>query len=217
MNRKDSVDHISRATWVGDMTAENCDLPSCWSRGRQKALDILQTSKIPSTSYNFDSFSLASGMDLLCIFGGGRYPSIDDAEDNEEVEFLLSSRVAPTVQTATSEHTHTSDGGPGPIQGEVDTGGSEGELDNDLDIDFDEAVEDELNAIDRDAPVSAPHPTASASPVAPPSGPGVCTEDYLWCDECKWIHKQSVCQLVITPDFTPKLTTRLLRVRGYTQ
>ena len=92
------------------------------------------------------------------------------------------------------------------------TGGSEGGPDNDLDIDFDKAVEDEFNAIDHNAPVSAPHPTAGASPVAPPSGPGVCAENYLWCDERKWVHKQSVCQLVITPDFTPKSTTRLLCV-----
>ena len=54
------------------------------------------------------------------------------------------------------------------------------------------------------------------SPTAPLSGPGVHIEDYLLCDECKWVHKQSVCRLLITPDFSPKSTVRLLRVHGYT-
>lgn len=108
-------------------------------------------------------------------------------EDNEEVEFLLGGQVAPTVRMAT---THTDNAIPGPIQGEVDTGGSEeAGLDNNLDIEFDKAIEDELNALDCDAPVESASHMADTSPVAPPSGPGVCAKDYLWCDECKWVHK----------------------------
>ena len=86
MNRKESVDHISRATWVGDMTAGNCDLLSCWLQGRQKALEILQTSKIPPASYHFDSiFASGSGINMLCVFGDEKYPSINDAEEHEDL------------------------------------------------------------------------------------------------------------------------------------
>lgn len=58
------------------------------------------------------------------------------------------------------------------------------------------------------------NPNTEPSPTAPPSGPGICPMDYIWCEK-KWIHKQSICRLVITPNFTAKSQSRLLRVRGF--
>ena len=202
MNQKESVDHISRATWVGNMTAGNCDLLSCWLQGRQKALKILRTSKIPPASYHFDSiFASGSGIDMLCVFGDEKYPSIDDAKEHED---LIDHLVRPLTAERTAEDTPLGSTSSG-IQSETN-GAGPGD-DDELDIGFDEAVEDELNALDHPTPTSTPHSVADAlSSIAPPSGPGVCANDYLWCNERKWVHKQSVCHLIITPDFSPKST-----------
>ncbi|KAG1722921.1 uncharacterized protein EDB91DRAFT_1032189, partial [Suillus paluster] len=49
-----------------------------------------------------------------------------------------------------------------------------------------------------------------------PRGQGIRPEDYLWCEK-KWVHKQSVCRVIINTDFTPKSQMRLFRIRGFTQ
>ena len=208
MNRKESVDHISRATWVGDTIAGNCDLPTCWSQGRENAVELLQKSKVPPPSYDFGTlFSPGSGIDMLCVFGDAKYPSINDAEDHEDVD-ILTARVPPTVQTniEDTQANHAED--------VRESGGDEGE---ELDIGFDEAIENEVDSLDRDPTTSIQQPVSNTHfPTAPPSGPGVHAKDYLLCDERKWVHKQSVCRLLITPDFSPKSTVRLLHVCGYT-
>ena len=90
MNRKESVDHISRATWVGDTIAANCDLPSCWSQGRENAMEILKKSKVLPTSYNFETlFSSGSGIDIFCVFRDVKYLSINNAEDHEDLVDVL--------------------------------------------------------------------------------------------------------------------------------
>jgi len=100
MNQKESVDHISCTTWVGDTITANCDLPSCWSQGRENAMEILKKSKVPPTSYNFETlFSSGSGIDILCVFGDAKYPSINDAKDHEDLVDVLTTRVCPTAQT----------------------------------------------------------------------------------------------------------------------
>jgi hypothetical protein len=57
-------------------------------------------------------------------------------------------------------------------------------------------------------------PSEDDSPTAPPKGPGIRPTDYLWCEK-KWVHKQTVCHLIITPNFTPKLQVHLLHVQGF--
>lgn len=208
MHQKESVNHITCAAWVGNTISGNCDLLSCWLQGRQKALEVLQTSKIPTTSYDFNSlFVSGSSIDMLCIFRDGKYPSVDDTEEHKDlVDILCPSMAERAIQDVPVET----------VQGETEVRGL-GDEDGELDIDFDEALEDELNALNQNpSPTSPDSIVDMSSPTAPLSGPGVCTDDYLWCNEQKWVHKQSVCHLIITRDFSPKSTTRLLCVRGYT-
>ena len=217
MNCKESVDHISHANWVGNTAAANCNLPSCWHQGKEKVLDILWTSKVLLTSYDFDVlFTSGSGIDMLCVFGDAKYPSINDTEDNKDV---VDACIPLTAQTTTENDPCLNGTDTGNIQGEIDAGGSrDGPEDKFIEINFDEAIENELDALDHDpAIVSINHlETDAPSATMPPSGPGVCAEDYLWCNDHKWVHKQSVCHLILTPDFSPKSTVWLLRVQGYT-
>ncbi|KAJ7244090.1 hypothetical protein C8J57DRAFT_1556077, partial [Mycena rebaudengoi] len=52
--------------------------------------------------------------------------------------------------------------------------------------------------------------TVDAPELELPSGPGIVPEDYILV-EGKWVHKQRICRLIISADFEPKSTVRLLR------
>jgi len=174
-------------------------------------MEILKKSKVPPTSYDFETlFSSGSGIDILCMFGDAKYPSINNAEDHEDLVDVLTTRVRPTAQT-TMEDVQVG------CTVETDAGGIGRDEGEEVDIGFDEAIKDEIDSLHRDPTTSNQQPVSDThSPTAPPSGPGVHVEDYLLCDKHKWVHKQSICRLLITPDFSPKSTVRLLRVRGYT-
>ncbi|KIJ08212.1 hypothetical protein PAXINDRAFT_89194, partial [Paxillus involutus ATCC 200175] len=46
LTRSESVDHISRAHWVGDTVVSNCNLPSSWRQGKEDTLKILETTQL---------------------------------------------------------------------------------------------------------------------------------------------------------------------------
>jgi hypothetical protein len=74
---------------VGDITAAHCNLPGAWRQGRDQAANFLQQTHIPLPSYDFKSlFAQHSGIDLLCVFGGGKYPSIHDTNNEEDHSIL---------------------------------------------------------------------------------------------------------------------------------
>ncbi|KAG0695896.1 hypothetical protein DFH29DRAFT_879719 [Suillus ampliporus] len=78
---------------------------------------------------------------------------------------------------------------------------------------FQEALIDESPT---DAPSTQP---SIADPSAPalPQGPGIRPNDYLLYN-ARWIHKQTICRLIINKDFVSKSLNRLERVRtGYTK
>jgi hypothetical protein len=54
-----------------------------------------------------------------------------------------------------------------------------------------------------------------SAPPAPPSGRGVRPLNYLLCDG-KWVHKTSICRLLLNHDFSPKSHNQLMWVRGFT-
>ncbi|KAG2131071.1 hypothetical protein DEU56DRAFT_740233 [Suillus clintonianus] len=203
LKRADGVDHVSRFMWVGDVVAGHCDLPSAWHQGRDEAISILSWSQIHSSAYDFQTlFSPGSGIDLLCIFGGSRYPAIHE-EDDEDISLLAP---PPNIDT---------------LQQDVVSSETADTISNDDDeppLTFEESLADTLDAEHEDGNSLVDEPEDdenSPSPTSPPNGPGIRAEDYLWCMN-KWVHKASVVHITITPDFTPKAQTRLLCVRGFT-
>jgi hypothetical protein len=50
-----SIDHITCSNWAGDIVSGHCDLLTCWGKGREEAVSILEWSKIPSTNYDFQT------------------------------------------------------------------------------------------------------------------------------------------------------------------
>ncbi|KAG2129459.1 hypothetical protein DEU56DRAFT_915172 [Suillus clintonianus] len=205
----DGVDHISSSMWVGDMVTGHCDLPHSWCEGRDKAIDILKHSQISCSCYEFNTlFAHNSGMDLLCVFGEGKYPSVDD-NDEEDRSLLMQVPQDVHHDILTTDSVQQSNAAA------EDQGNDEEDT-----VTFEELVDQELDpthvdnpALDDDEPEYNSNVEPSAS--APPKGPGIHPQDYVWCKK-KWVHKQSICRLIITPNFTPKSQVQLLRVRGFT-
>ncbi|KAG1767294.1 hypothetical protein EV702DRAFT_1254833 [Suillus placidus] len=71
---------------------------SAWHQGRDEAIAILSRSQIPSSAYDFETlFPPGSGIDLLCIFGGSKYPAIHE-EDDEDSSLLAPPPNVVTLQ-----------------------------------------------------------------------------------------------------------------------
>ncbi|KAJ6601842.1 hypothetical protein DFH09DRAFT_1069394 [Mycena vulgaris] len=82
------------------------------------------------------------------------------------------------------------------------------------DIDMADAVQDSEEEETGDGITLEESLADTAPELELPSGPGIVPTDYI-AVEGKWVHKQRICKLVVTGDFEPKSTVRLLRVRGY--
>ncbi|KAG2091941.1 hypothetical protein BD769DRAFT_1679203 [Suillus cothurnatus] len=210
LSHSEALDHISRSTWKGDVISGHCDLQSSWKQGRDEAVQILQDTWVPTSAYNFAQyFSVGSGIDLLCVFGEGKYPSMNDGDDDKDRSIL-----APPILSSPREAEPHDIEEALPLQGcassPIDVDGGE-----DYEHTFEEILED-VCATSPDQPEEDNEESADTAPssAAPPTGPGVPAVDFLWCDK-KWVHKQSVCRLIISPDFTPKSQSRLFRVRGF--
>lgn len=94
--------------WLGDIISGNCDLQSAWRQGWDNALQLLQTTQMPASTYDFHSYFFSgSGIDLMCVFGGGKYPSVDDADDDEDrlLALLTPSAVEPAGESSTQVST----------------------------------------------------------------------------------------------------------------
>ncbi|KAG2740438.1 hypothetical protein P692DRAFT_201728137, partial [Suillus brevipes Sb2] len=82
--RHDTVDHINRVMWRGDIVSGRCDLPSAWQTGRDMALTILTASQIDPINFSFPTLFSDPAVDMLRPFGMNKYLGISD-EDPEDV------------------------------------------------------------------------------------------------------------------------------------
>ncbi|KIK91426.1 hypothetical protein PAXRUDRAFT_86537, partial [Paxillus rubicundulus Ve08.2h10] len=179
------------------------DLPSCWCQGRDKAAITIKLSKVDPTAYDFALlFTPTSGIDMLSVFGNGKYPGINEEDDDDpntpdDASSIPSASVPSTMDVNADE-----EGELAPLTFEEAFDKVFDNLEGDsVDEGTDNVVEGSINT--------------EPSQTCPPKGPGICGANYVWCEK-KWIHKQSVCRLIISPDFTPKAQTCLLCIRGFT-
>jgi hypothetical protein len=166
---------------------------------------------------NFDEHFLDGNADLLRPFGGNKYSSIDIVGEDEEDSLPLATSKS-NLQVATPDSELPQESSDAHEIASVD------------DLDVEPSFEDELTNCmrameinttfaDKDNVEEDPDGQSSietkTSVQHPPKGPGIHPGDYLWCER-RWIHKQSVCRIVISPDFTPKSHDRLMHVCGFT-
>jgi hypothetical protein len=205
--RLENVDHINREMWKGDLVSGRCDLPSAWQTGRDMALAILIQSQLNPISFSFVSLFADPAIDMLRPFGMNKYLGIseDDPED-------VSLKNPPAPPRILQPHPTLPDT-------EILHADSNDEADEPM-LTFEEALAAQA---DFDLPHSVTQSitaqSAQSDPSAPPipEGPGIRPEDYLLF-KGRWIHKQTICRLVINKDFVSKSCNRLERVRaGYTK
>ncbi|KAG1837377.1 hypothetical protein DFJ58DRAFT_734422 [Suillus subalutaceus] len=216
LTRHEGVDHINREIWKGDIISGRCDLPLSWRKGHDDALSILTMSQLDHTHYAYSAlFTPTSGIDMLRPFGHNKYLGISNTDD-ELGDPSQVPRLPPPIQTSpTAQFLETVLGqddvesaDPGELQGEID--------DEEAMLTFQEALIDDSPT---DAPPAQSNQPLALDPLSPPlpQGPGISPDDYLLYNR-RWIHKQTVCRLVINKDFISKSLNRLERVRaGYTK
>ncbi|KIK33902.1 hypothetical protein CY34DRAFT_98849, partial [Suillus luteus UH-Slu-Lm8-n1] len=202
LTRQEGVDHINREIWKGDIISGRCDLPLAWRKGHDDALSILITSQLGPDHYSFTDIFSTREVNMLRPFGQNKYLGIstdDEFEDTSRVpEDPLPIPVPLPIQSLETVVSYKEEGLP------------------------DEMTKRSCSP-SRKHLLMNPHPTCPphhpSDPFAPPlpAGPGIRPEDYLLYHG-RWIHKQTVCCLVVNKDFILKSLNRLERVRaGYTK
>ncbi|KAG1762790.1 hypothetical protein EDD22DRAFT_952849 [Suillus occidentalis] len=161
------------------------------------ALTILTASQIDPINFSFPTLFSDPAVDMLRPFGMNKYLGISD-EDPEDVSVPPQAiPIALPLPLPYPDIAHTD------VNDEF------------AELTFEEAL---VAQADADVPSTQSHqvqPDPSAPPL--PGGPGVRPEDYLLFKN-RWIHKQTICRLVINKDFISKSCNRLERVRaGYTK
>ncbi|KAG1861685.1 hypothetical protein F4604DRAFT_1929762 [Suillus subluteus] len=209
---QEGVDHINHEVWKGDIISGRCDLPLAWRSGRDAALSILTTSQLDSIHYSFAEHFNTPGIDMLRPFGDNKYLGIsqDELQDTSDIPKLPPAVVAvPPLQCL--ETVLTQEDGDEVRDANVALEGEDDD-DEELILNFQEALIDESTD---PAPSTQPSSKFSMNPSSPPlpQGPGIQPDDYLLYNG-RWIHKQTICRLVINKDFISKLLNRLERVRG---
>ncbi|KAI6008633.1 hypothetical protein PISMIDRAFT_690710 [Pisolithus microcarpus 441] len=217
LTRTEHVDHINRDMWQGDTVVRNCNLQTSWFDGRAAAISILSTSPLFPEEYDFDTIFSVEGVDLICVFGGGKYPSINQEDEGEDRSILLQVDSGETEAPPHLQVTNTRDE-------ELRTTWAV-EADEEPSLSFEDQLENEVDngLVGEDfAGLSSPSFTDAGTNVTddpshppPPSGKGIRPLDYLLY-KGKWVHKASVCRLLLNKDFSAKSHDRLLRVRGFT-
>jgi hypothetical protein len=211
LTHHEGVDHINRDIWKGDIISGRCDLPLAWSRGRDDALSILISSQLDHSHYTFAEHFQTFDIDMLCPFGQGKYFGIST---DEFPDTSLVPDIPPHVPvTPPSECLETllTDRENGVAAGCVVEECAELHGDDENEeaaLTFQEALIAESPA---DAPSSQPPnqlpPQGLLAPVLP-LGPGIRPDDYVLYND-RWVHKQTLCRLVINKDFVSKSLNRL--------
>jgi hypothetical protein len=200
----ENVDHINREMWRGDIVSGHCDLPSAWQMGRDMALSNLTRLQIDLINYLFATLFSDPGIDMLRPFGLNKYLGIS-VDDTEDVS-ISAPPISSTPQVITSH--------PALTDVELMHADSDNESDEPM-LTFEEALTTQSD-INLPPPQSVPIPSDPSAPPIP-EGPGIRADNYLLF-KGRWIHKQTVCRLVINKDFVSKSCNRLERVRaGYTK
>ncbi|KAI0068069.1 hypothetical protein BV25DRAFT_1875223 [Artomyces pyxidatus] len=193
-SRTEGLDHLNVNAWHGDTIADHCDLRSCWSKGRDQAIAILQKSQMPEIAAHFSDIFLDPEIDMLQPFGQGIYPGINtaDAEDRSADTSLLRScsTITPTVSPIS--------GSPEP-QPAGESQAQTIETSDDVLLTLDDALEE----------IEIPE-------LSLPRAKGVNADDFVMYNG-KPIHKGIICRNLITPNYDRKSNNRTDRVRGYSK
>ncbi|KAG1772528.1 hypothetical protein EV702DRAFT_1048648 [Suillus placidus] len=167
---------------------------------RVKNLDHINrdiTSQIDPISFSFVELFHDPAIDMLRPFGENKYFGISEADEDPESHHSLTAPIVTSHDTIVP-----------PIPSDEPDS-------NEVMLTFEEALTAE--SIPDAQPAGRLPLLVDLSAPLLPEGPGIHPDDYLLF-KGRWIHKQTVCRLVINKDFISKSNNRLERVSaGYTK
>lgn len=77
-----ALDHLNVASWKGDASVKNVSLPEAWAAGRRAAQETILRSQMPKSCAMFVELFQAHNIDLLCPFEAGKFPGVNDSEED---------------------------------------------------------------------------------------------------------------------------------------
>ncbi|KAG2054346.1 hypothetical protein BDR06DRAFT_884358 [Suillus hirtellus] len=207
----EDVNHINCEMWWSDIISGCCDLPSAWHQGHEMALTVLIASQIDPAILKYAELFHNLGIDMLHPLGLNKYFGIleDNSKDSSQdpnspptvPSVASTSHILETVLPDNNNNQET------PEDTNINA--------EDLMLTFEEALvaESLSNAHITQSP---PLPIDQSAPPLP-EGPGIHSDDYLLF-KSHWIHKQTICRLVINKNFMSQSLNQLEHVHtGYTK
>ncbi|EIM85735.1 uncharacterized protein STEHIDRAFT_25295, partial [Stereum hirsutum FP-91666 SS1] len=85
VTRTEALDHMNVASWEGDASVRNISLPDAWAAGCRAAEETIRQSSMPQDSANLEEILSGGLIDLLCPFGTGQFPGVDDDEPDRSI------------------------------------------------------------------------------------------------------------------------------------
>lgn len=89
-----ALDHLNVASWKGDASVKNVSLSEAWADGRRAAEDTILRSQMPDSCARFVELFQTHKIDLLCPFQAGKYPGVDDSEEDMPDRSILADETA---------------------------------------------------------------------------------------------------------------------------
>ncbi|KAJ7727820.1 hypothetical protein DFH07DRAFT_970034 [Mycena maculata] len=195
ITRTSHKDHLNTSKWIADLLAGCCDLIDCWCLGEAEAIRILKLfSKLSPEKYDFHAILATSSVDFLRPWGNNIYPGLAADPDRSVVQ--------PPVAPEPAELAVASSSAPRPTTDDTE---SESDLESEPEPE-DEPQEPE--------PITLEDLLEEPAPQQPSAGPGVRPNDYIADEDGKFIHKASICRLVLNKEFVAKSKDHMNRAAG---
>ena len=72
--------------WQDDTIVRNINLQSAWFKGHSAVLSVLCKSPLYEEKYDFDTIFFVDGINPQCVFGGRKYPGINQEDDGHWID-----------------------------------------------------------------------------------------------------------------------------------
>ncbi|KAJ7707891.1 hypothetical protein B0H16DRAFT_1393244 [Mycena metata] len=216
ITRTEIKDHLNEHNFVGDYVAGHCDLGGSFRRGRIRAMQIFEEfSKLPREAYDIPAILKSKpGLCLMRPHGGNIYPGIADDIDRSIPPEPKKSTAAPSsdaVANASPSNNAVSNPSPSIAPNPISPPAAQ-PADSDPN-NFDDMLPDPTTStISFEELLQSEETEPSALKLQPRTG--VKPDDYLRDENGKFVHKASVCRLVLNKEFVAKSKNRGERAMG---
>ncbi|KAE9388521.1 hypothetical protein BT96DRAFT_836102 [Gymnopus androsaceus JB14] len=183
------LDHLTRESFgKSDFVVGHCHIASMYTEATLWAKEILtRVGKLPAGAYDFNSIFSDTSIDLMHIFGQGRYPGIEDLNE-VDCSLIISYDHPPMTSPTPANHSAVSTTDPTSIIAGTSSATPVTNVPDfsNVEDDLSEQLEDFLEDTELSLKL--------------PSGPGIRPDDFLFVPDAGWKHKASICCLYISPN-----------------